>query len=217
MDSLMALDRADGHIVWVHQFFWYDTNKEDTPETTRAINRDISGTPHLSFLDGRPVVTASEKHGPVWTVDLATGTLVHAGHLLEMRTAMVGSGGIAGDIEVISSTDADRVAGLDAKTGDLLWQQSFPSTNFAPVAMGNGVVWIGSFEGHLKGFDVQTGRVLASLDAGGGILGGAALADGRVFVGSLDKVGGSGNYGDSLGKAPGALSMWSLPGISVSI
>ncbi|MEA3203608.1 MAG: hypothetical protein QOI63_1287, partial [Thermoplasmata archaeon] len=212
MDALMALDRTDGHRVWVHSFFPWDTNQEDTPATTRAINRDISGTPHLSFLDGRPVVTASEKHGPAWTVDLGTGALVHAGHLLEMRTAMVGSGGIAGDVEVVSSTDVDRVAGLDARTGDLLWEQALPSTNFAPVATGNGLVWIGSFEGHLKAFDVRTGAPVASLDAGGGILGGAALADGRVFVGALDLAPGSASFSDSLGKLPGSVSMWSPAG-----
>ncbi|MCA1819832.1 MAG: PQQ-binding-like beta-propeller repeat protein, partial [Halobacteriales archaeon] len=209
MDSLIALDRADGHVVWSHRFFPYDTNQEDTPEVTRALNRDLSGTPHLAVLGGRPTVLASEKHGPAWAVDLGTGALLHGSHLLEMRTALVGSGGYADGVEVISSTDADRIAGFDAATGDLLWEQSLPSTTFAPVALGNGLAWIGSYAGQLKGYDLHTGREVAALDAGGGVLGGAALADGRVVVGALDLPAGTTGFGDSLGKLPGSVSMWS--------
>jgi outer membrane protein assembly factor BamB len=209
MDSLLALDRADGHLVWSHRFFPYDTNQETTPEVTRAMNRDISGTPHLAVVAGRPVVLASEKHGPAWAVDLGTGALLHGSHLLEMRTALVGSGGYADGVEVISSTDADRIAGFDAATGDLLWEQSLPSTAFAPVAIGNGLAWIGSYAGQLKAYDLHTGREVAALDAGGGVLGGAALADGRIVVGALDLPAGGGSFEASLGQLPGTVSLWS--------
>jgi outer membrane protein assembly factor BamB len=86
-----------------------------------------------------------------------------------------------------------------------------PSTEFAPVAISNGVVWAGTYEGHLHAFDLRTGRDLVRLEAGGGVLGGASLADGAVFVGALQKPAGSVNFSDSLGKLPGTVSSWRRP------
>ncbi len=207
IDSLMAFDRDDGSIVWVRQLFPRDLNREETPEETLLENRDISGTPHLATLDGRPVILASQKHGQAWTVDLSTGTVIHGGRLLESRAALVGSGGVSEGVRVVSSSEPDRVAGFDLATGDLLWQQQMPSTEFAPVAIANGIVWIGSWEGHLHAFDLHTGASLTQLEAGGGVLGGASMANGTVFVGALE-IPASGRFFDSLGALPGSVSAW---------
>jgi outer membrane protein assembly factor BamB len=208
MDALIAYDRETGTRVWVHQFFPRDQNLESTHEETLLSNRDISGTPHLAFIDGRPVVLASQKHGPAWIVDLTDGSLVSGSRLLDQRPALIGSGGVADGVRVVSSAEPDRIAGFDLATGDLLWQQSIPGTMFAPVAIANGIVWVGSYGGHVHGFDLHSGLQLALLDAGGGVLGGASLADGTVFVGALQKPAGSINYGDSLAKLPGSVSAW---------
>ncbi|MEA3136296.1 MAG: hypothetical protein QOC71_577 [Thermoplasmata archaeon] len=205
IDSLLAYDRETGVLRWAHQFFPRDQNLESSPEETLLTNRDISGTPHLAFIDGRPVVLASQKHGPAWIVDLTDGSLVSGSRLLESRTALIGSGGVADGIRVVSSAEPDRIAAFDLVTGDLLWQHTMPATEFAPVAIANGVVWVGSWEGHLHAFDLRTGRELAQLDAGGGVFGGASLADGKVFVGALQK---TANFSDSLGKLPGSVSAW---------
>jgi outer membrane protein assembly factor BamB len=210
MDSLVALNRSDGSVRWAHKFFPYDTNNETSHEITIQANRDLSGTPHLVTLNGRATVLASEKHGPAWAVDLADGSLVHGSHLLEFRTSLIGSGGVANGIEVVSSSEPDRVGAFDVATGDLLWQHSLAGTNFAPVAIGNGLVWIGSWSGQLKAYELATGREVASVDAGGGILGGVSLADGRVYVGSLQYGATPGAFYSSLGKTGGSVSMWSL-------
>jgi outer membrane protein assembly factor BamB len=207
IDSLMALDRETGVVRWVHQFFPRDLNRDTSPEAERE-NRDFSGTPHLAFLNGRPVVLATEKHGPGWMVDLTDGSLVSGSRELESRPGHIGSGGVSDGVRVVSSAGTDSIAAFDVATGDLLWEHLMPSTEFAPVAIGNGVVWIGSWEGHLQGFDLHTGRALVQLDAGGGILGGASLADGKVFVGSLQRTPTMVDFGDSLGKLPGLVSAW---------
>jgi outer membrane protein assembly factor BamB len=192
----------------MHQFYpGVDTNNETTPEATVQQNRDISGTPHLAMLDGRPVVLASQKHGPAWAVDLATGALVHGSRVLTPRTALLGAGGVMDGIEVVSGTEPDTVAAFDLETGNLLWEQALPQTNFAPVALGGGLAWVGAWDGRLRAFEIENGREAASLDAGGGILGGAALAHGAVFVGAL-KMPASGDFDDSLGKLPGYVVRW---------
>ncbi|MGQ0535513.1 MAG: outer membrane protein assembly factor BamB family protein [Methanobacteriota archaeon] len=205
--SVVALDRETGALVWSHQFFPLDTNDESTPEATIRENRDFGATPHLVLRNGRPVVLASEKHGPVWAVDLADGRLVHGSRLLEQRVALIGSGGASDGVEVVTGSEPDRVAAFDIATGDLLWEQPMPSTTFAPVAIGNGVVWVGSWSGGLRAFDLHTGRLLVALDAGGGVFGGASLAEGRVFVGSLEYPP-AGGFAASLGVLPGYVSAW---------
>jgi polyvinyl alcohol dehydrogenase (cytochrome) len=208
MDSLLALDRDSGSVVWAHRLFpGVDTNNDSAPAAL-AQNRDISGTPHLALLDGRPVVLASEKHGPAWALDLATGQLVHGSRMPTPRTTLLGSGGTAQGVEVVSGTEPDRVAAFDLATGDLRWEQALPTTDFAPVAIGQGVVWIGAWDGKLRAFDLASGHALAAYDAGGGVMGGAALAHGAVFVGAL-QMPSSGSFNDSLGKLPGYMSKWS--------
>jgi len=208
LDSVLAFDRATGALLWKHQLFPRDQNRDPPAPEAPLENRDISSTPHLLVLDGRPVVVAGEKNGPTWTLDLADGSLVHASHLVEPRAANLGSGGVADGVEVVSTTGPDRIAGFDVETGDLLWEQSLPSTNFAPVALGGGLAWVGDWDGQLRAYDLHTGRLVASLDAGGGVLGGASLAHGRVIVGSLTPS--SGGFFASLGKLPGFVSAWSL-------
>lgn len=209
MDALLAYNRTTGEEVWRHRFFpGNDTNAEDTPEVTISQNRDLSGTPHLALVDGRPVVLASQKHGPAWAVDLADGRLVHGSRTLTPRTALIGAGGVADGIEVVSGSEPDRLAGFDVATGDLRWEQSLSLTNFAPVAIGHGVVWQGTWAGRLKAYDLHSGREVGSYDAGGGVLGGASLAHGSVFVGALE-VPASGKFFDSLGQRPGFVSKWS--------
>lgn len=210
IDSLIALDRDDGAFVWVHQLFPRDQNLERTHDETLLTNRDISGTPHLTFLDGRPVVLASQKHGPAWILDLTTGALVSGSRLIDQRAALIGSGGVSEGVRVVSASDPDRIAGFSVETGDLLWQQSMPSTEFSPVAIANGVVWVGSWGGFFHAYDLHTGRELARVDAGGGILGGASLANGAVFVGGLQNPSGGGPF-QSLGSTPGTMSAWEVP------
>jgi len=60
-------------------------------------------------------------------------------------------------------------------------------------------------------YDLRTGREVVRLEAGGGVLGGASLADGAVFVGALQKPAGSTLFSDSLGKLPGTVSSWRVP------
>src|SRR6185369_2995951 len=113
LDSLLAYDRETGALRWSHQFFPRDQNNETTAAQTLLENRDISGTPHFAYLGGRPVVLASEKHGPAWIVDLTDGSLVSGARLLDQRAALIGSGGVAEGVRVVSASEPDRIAGFD--------------------------------------------------------------------------------------------------------
>lgn len=78
--------------------------------------------------------------------------------------------------------------GLDAATGQLLWQTPDPveGHDLAPVSTANGVVFGCSIDpqGHMYALDGRTGAVLWTFVSGGSCNAGAAVANGTVYWGS---------------------------------
>jgi polyvinyl alcohol dehydrogenase (cytochrome) len=83
--------------------------------------------------------------------------------------------------------------GIDARTGELLWQTvpPFGGTPFGgatsgPQTTANGVVFLCAldFQGHMYALDGATGEILWTFASGGSCLSGAAISEGRLFWGS---------------------------------
>jgi polyvinyl alcohol dehydrogenase (cytochrome) len=160
------------------------------------------------------LVGAGQKSGQYWALNPDTGAVVWV--------TQAGPGGTAGGLQWGSSVDGTRVytansnsnykewelpdgsttnlgvwSGLDAATGELLWQTPAPigppnpftaiwGTTSGPTTTANGVVFACSVEpaGHMYALDGATGEILWSFASGGSCLSGAAIADGMVYWGS---------------------------------
>jgi polyvinyl alcohol dehydrogenase (cytochrome) len=134
-----------------------------------------------------------------------------------------GPGGIAGGLQWGSAVDGKRVytanansdaidwllpggattnagvwSGLNAATGQLLWQTTPTNGGGAsgPVTTANGVVFGCALddEGHMYALDAATGDVLWSYASGGACLSGAAISRGMLYWGSgYSNLGGTSN------------------------
>lgn len=153
----------------------------------------------------RDLVGAGQKSGQYWALDPDTGAV-------QWVTA-AGPGGTAGGLQWGSAVDGKRVytananfdqkpwtmpnasivttgmwSGLDAVTGQLLWQTAPPNggSTSGPVTTANGVVFGCSLDpqGYMYALNAATGAVLWQFASGGSCLSGAAISDGTVFWGS---------------------------------
>ena len=160
------------------------------------------------------LVGAGQKSGQYWALNPDTGAVVWV--------TQAGPGGTAGGLQWGSSVDGTRVytansnsnykpwtlpdgsttnlgvwSGLDAATGEVLWQTPAPiappnpftaiwGTTSGPTTTANGVVFACSVEpaGHMYALDGATGEILWSFASGGSCLSGAAISNGMVYWGS---------------------------------
>ena len=151
------------------------------------------------------VVGAGQKSGQYWLLDAATGAV--------RWVTQAGPGGTAGGLQWGSAVDGTRVftanansnfvqwtlpsgvtttagvwSGLDANTGQVLWQLAPPDggSTSGPVTTANGIVFGCSLDaqGHMYALNGATGSILWSFASGGSCLSGAAISNGTVYWGS---------------------------------
>lgn len=153
----------------------------------------------------RDMVGAGQQGGQYWALDPDSGAVVWETN--------VGPGGTAGGLQWGSAVDGTRVytaeansnsvpwitldgstatsgfwSGLDAVTGEILWQTQSPDGGITsgPVTTANGLVFGCSLDslGHMYALNAETGAILWSFASGGSCLSGAAIAGGMLFWGS---------------------------------
>jgi polyvinyl alcohol dehydrogenase (cytochrome) len=87
-----------------------------------------------------------------------------------------------------STTTTGMWSGLDAVTGQVLWQTAPTSggSTSGPVTTANGVVFGCALDpdGHMYALGGATGEILWSFASGGSCLSGAAISQGRLYWGS---------------------------------
>lgn len=164
---------------------------------------------------GKPydLVGVGQKSGQYWALNPDDGGVYWV--------TQAGPGGIGGGLQWGSAVDGRRVytanansdanswvlpdgtsttdgiwSGLDAATGEILWQTvpTYGGSTSGPVTTANGVVFGCSLEpqGHMYALDAASGAILWSFASGGSCLSGAAISNGTVFWGS-----GYANLGDT--------------------
>ena len=170
-------------------------------------------------------VGAGQKSGQYWALDPDTGAV--------RWVTQAGPGGTAGGLQWGSAVDNTRVytanansnfipwtlpdgstttagvwTGINAATGQLLWQRtpSHGGGTSGPVTTANGVVYGCSLDplGYMYALNGATGAELWSFASGGSCLSGAAISDGTLYWGS-----GYSNFG--FGTPNNKLYAFSLP------
>lgn len=197
--------------AWTVQciFVIFDINAGNCPEPAGP-DFDFGQAPQLYKTvdaNGKSIelLGAGQKSGQYWAVNPDTGQVAWV--------TQAGPGGVAGGLQWGSATDGTRVytanansqakpwelpdgsvtnagvwSGLDAATGELLWQTTPPhgGGTSGPVTTANGVVYGCSLDplGYMYALDAATGEVLWEFASGGSCLSGAAISDGELFWGS---------------------------------
>ena len=209
-DTVLALNLQTGAILWNKQLHGYDVwtvacvNAKPgvTCPSPAGPDYDLSGSgPNL--LPG--MVGFGQKSGVYWALDPSNGDI--------LWSTPVGPGSTLGGIEWGTASDGERVyaaianslhgayrltpggqsitwgswSGLDAKTGQIIWQTADPTRgaiDTGAMSVANGVVYAGSYSGMMYAMDAKAGTVLWSFDSGGSVVDGPAIADGVVYWGS---------------------------------
>jgi polyvinyl alcohol dehydrogenase (cytochrome) len=209
-DSALALDLANGRIVWSKRLLSYDvfTNACIYPgaqylcPVPHGPDYDLSGSgPNLLPR----IVGFGQKSGRYWALNPANGDI--------RWSTQVGPGGSTGGIQWGTATDGRRIyaaiankdgnpyrlisdgqeitwgawSALDVRTGRVIWQTPDPTTGAADegsVSVANGVVYAGSESGFMYAFDARTGKILWSFNSGGSVIDGPSIVDGVLYWGS---------------------------------
>lgn len=208
VDSVVALDLKSGTVKWGRRVQGADTWNLSRAPWQYGPDWDFGSGPNVftAKRDGKPVdlVGAGQKSGKYWALNPDNGNVVWM--------TQVGPGGLAGGIQWGSAVDGNRVycavsnndrvaytplgggadknaglwAGLDAGTGQYLWQTPDPLDfrDYGMVTAANGVVFAGSTSGQMYAMNAANGSILWSYDAGGSVLCGPSVVDGVVYWGT---------------------------------
>jgi polyvinyl alcohol dehydrogenase (cytochrome) len=223
IDSVLGLDLKTGAVRWVTRAIPFDAWTVDCiPFFGDGSNCPAPAGPDFDFgqapalftvRDGsktRDVVGAGQKSGQYWELDPDTGAVIWV--------TQAGPGGTAGGLQWGSAVDNQHVytansnsnavswtlpngttttngvwSGLDAATGQVLWQtvptfggSPFGGASASPVTTANGVVFGCALDpqGHMYALNGSNVAILWTFASGGSCLSGAAISEGRLFWGS---------------------------------
>ena len=226
-DSLVAFDMKTGKIVWGHQYLADDVYnfgclmevKANCPEK-KGVNQDIGVSPILKPLGKGRILVFGQKNGMVYGVDPDKQGKV-------IWSTRVSKGGLQGGLIWGSAADDKNayysisdwdpgnpeagggVVAVEIATGKIVWQTPAPKPAClgtkgcsagqpGAVALIAGVVFATSLDGHLRGFETATGKMIWDFDTlqdfqtvngvkarGGSMNGtGPAVAGGMLFSNS---------------------------------
>jgi outer membrane protein assembly factor BamB len=83
---------------------------------------------------------------------------------------------------VVTAGDNRVITGLDAITGDVLWQQPVRKTVTADIAVKHGIAFVGSEDERLYVLRISDGQLLAEMAVGGKIKAAPIVTEQRLFV-----------------------------------
>jgi polyvinyl alcohol dehydrogenase (cytochrome) len=201
-DSLLALDLHTGEERWARAFTSPDVFSAGVPGGPDA---DVGAAPMLWSTGEQDLVGVGDKAGVFHTLDRDTGEVVWE-TTLTPGSAFGGVNGSSAFVDgtiVASSNIGDpatnaplntaTVFGLDAGSGDILWQHDVDGMVFAPVSTAPGLAFVASTTGTLLVLDAATGDELWTTEVGRPVGAGPVLVDATLLWG----------YGYTLFDGPG--------------
>jgi polyvinyl alcohol dehydrogenase (cytochrome) len=182
-EAIVAVDLDTGEQKWVFQ-----------PHGPNNDDLDFAGAPNLFEVGGRALVGLGNKDGTYYAVDRDTGQLVWKAVATQPGLTRPGSnfstGGFNGasgyaDGVVVGGTavgPAPYLHGIDAATGQIIWQQKAVEATYAPPAIVNDVVFIGGNDFTLRAVELRTGKIVWSHEVRSAIAGGPAIVGDTVYA-----------------------------------
>jgi len=239
-DAIMALDLDTGKVRWSQQatpdMFNWDCGPRggggNCPANHGPDEDFGSSAVLLNAGNGRQVLVAGQKTGVVHAFDPdQNGKIVWQTRIGKGSTLGGILWGIAGynGVAYVPLSDMDRqkpesgggLFAIDAATGKVLWSTPPPkpaclgkpgctAAQLAPPSLIDGVIFAGSMDGHLRGYEMSSGKIVWDFDAtrtftttdgikanGGSFSAtGPTIADGMLYVNS--GYGGQGMAGNVL-------------------
>jgi polyvinyl alcohol dehydrogenase (cytochrome) len=183
VESLFALDVQTGELKW--DFQPHEPNNDDL---------DFAGAPNLFRADSRDVVGLGNKDGTYYAVDRDTGELAWKAKATDPGLDESGSnfstGGFIGATAYSNGIVAGGTAvgpapfvhGIDASSGDILWQDSSVQAVYGAAAVANGVLFQGNNDFTFRAYDLATGDELWQHSMQGVGAGGTAIVGDDVYT-----------------------------------
>jgi polyvinyl alcohol dehydrogenase (cytochrome) len=174
----------------------------------RALDPDREGATRWEYQVG-----PGGKLGGLHWGSATDGRLVFAAYGGQLISAVADSTAPGGMRLVADASAGGGLVALDVRTGALQWRAPAPVCDKRPgcspaqsaaVTVAHGIVWSGALDGHLRGYDARSGRIVWDQDMvrdyqtvnGSGGRGGSLDVGGPVIVGNSLYVGaGYGLYG----------------------
>lgn len=189
-EAIVGVDLATGERRWSFQ-----------PREYNAQDWDFAGAPNLFTIGDRPVAGLGNKDGSYYVVDREDGELVWQAEAVEPSGTGDGFafGGFIGATVVAPDDDGRLVVaggtavgdcpcqhGLDAATGEVLWQSDESGGTYGASGAAGGVVFTAGIDQTIRAFDLATGEVrwerpLNGISASGPAIAGELLAIGVGF------------------------------------
>lgn len=181
-EAVYALDVTSGEPQW--SFQPHEPNNDDL---------DFAGTPNLYTIDGTDYVGLGNKDGTYYALDRDGTPLwetAATGPGIESPGSNYSTGGFIGATAVADGVVLGGTAvgpcpcahGLDAATGEVVWQSDTPASTYASAAEVGGVMFLGGTDFTLRAFDVGSGEILWSQEMSGVVAGGVAVAGDRIVA-----------------------------------
>ncbi|WP_213805109.1 PQQ-binding-like beta-propeller repeat protein [Granulicella sp. dw_53] len=209
-DSVIAFDLTTGAMKWSTQMSSYDAWTVACLTVPVGVSCPSPFGSDADLSGGGPnlvgnIVGFGQKNGVYWALNPDTGKIVWS--------TMVGPGSLTGGVEWGSATDGKNVyvpignfghinytlqpngpviswgswAGLDVKTGKVLWQTADPQVGALDTgapSVANGVVYVGSMSGSMYALNAATGSILWSFASGGSVVDAPSIVNGTLYWGS---------------------------------
>ena len=182
-EAIFALDLETGEPVWAYQ-----------PHAPNNDDLDFAGSPNLFRVGDQDVVGLGNKDGRYYVVDRATGEPVWQVEAtqpgLEQPGSNFSTGGFIGATAVSDGVVAGGTGvgpcpcahGIEAATGEILWQNEEPTNTYASAAVADGVLFLGGNDFTLRALDLTTGEILWSEEMQGAVSGGSAVSGDDLFA-----------------------------------
>ena len=125
---------------------------------------------------------------------------------------IIQSAPVVGDDVVVYASADGFVYGLDRVNGTQIWRVSTGGPVFGPLVLDGSTVYAGDFSGFIYALDINTGqnRWAAPAQVNGSIIGGGAVSQGLLYIGS------SSGRVNAYNTLNGAL-LWSSPSLNANI
>jgi outer membrane protein assembly factor BamB len=176
-DSIMALNRTTGDLVWWQHYPDLDDARYDD---------DFGSSPMLVDANGALQVVETQKSGDVRAVDAQTGEVLW--DILLPGHEVIGSGARSGNVLALDRSVGDPdVVGIDLQQGQVAWT-SYLGSSYSSMAAIPGAFLAVNATGALHAFAADDGTSLGAWQLPGPSSSSPSVAEGKVFVGYDDGV-----------------------------